>query len=182
MTTQGLTINRDRTVVLIMDFVTRIVEGFASDPKGVVERAAQVLKAARQAKVPIIYVVPGGPGRGSNPAGSDIHPGVAPTPDDPVVPKARMGAFSTTGLDAMLRQMGRDTLVLLGVATSGCVLSTARWGFDLNYKLLIVGDACSDPDPEAHRALTEQVHPKSYVGLWRLGQVITAKEFSIALG
>ena len=178
MTTQQLTFDRDKAAVLIMDFTTGIVENAASDPKGAVERAAHVLAATRRAGVPVIYVVPGGPDRPP----ATIHPGVQPVAGEPVVVKERFGAFSTTGLDTRLRQMGKDTLVLLGVATSGCVLSTARWAFDLGYKLVIVEDACSDPEPEVHRALTQQqAHPKSYLGLWRMGQVTTAQEFSAAL-
>ena len=177
--TQAATLDLTKTVVLIMDFTKAIVEGYATDPKGVVERAAGVLAAARKAGVPVIHVVP--TPRGDAAPASTIHPGVAPVPGEPVIAKARIGSFSTTGLDAMLRQMGRDTLVLLGVATSGCVLSTARWAADVNYKLVVVTDACSDPDPAAHRALTErEAYPKSFLGLWRLGTMMTAEEFSRA--
>jgi len=70
----------------------------------------------------------------------------------------------------MLREMGVDTLILMGVATSGCVLSTIRWAVDINYKPVVVGDACSDPDPEVHRVLTEKVYP-------RQGTVLTAQAF-----
>jgi nicotinamidase-related amidase len=50
--------------------------------------------------------------------------------------------------------MGVDTVILMGVATSGCVLSTIRWAFDINYKPYVLADACSDPDPEVHPLLT----------------------------
>jgi nicotinamidase-related amidase len=56
--------------------------------------------------------------------------------------------------------MGVDTVILMGVATSGCVLSTIRWAFDINYKPYVLADACSDPDPEVHRVLTEKVYPR----------------------
>ena len=177
MTTQTLTLDPARTVVLIMDFGKDIVENYASDPSGVVQHAAEVLAAARKASVPVIHVIPGGPGR----APMAIHPGVVPVEDELTIMKERMGSFSTTGLDARLRQMGRDTLVLMGVSTSGCVLSTARWGYDLNYKQVVVSDGCSDPSPDVHKLLTEQVHPNSFVGLWRLAQVATAREVSAAL-
>ena len=177
MTTQQLTLDPAHTAVLIMDFAQNIVDNYASDPPGVVQHAAEVLAAARKTGVPVMYVMPGGPGR--DPA--VIHPGVAPAADEVTILKERMGSFSTTGLDARLRQMGRDTLVLMGVATSGCVLSTARWGFDLNYKQIVVTDGCSDPNPDVHKLLTQQVHPNSFVGLWRLAQMATAREVSAAL-
>ena len=177
MATQPLAFEQDRTAVLIMDFSTRTVENAASDPKSVVERAVQVLEAARAAKIPVLHVMP----RGSGESPVKIHPEVAPIADEITIIKERWGAFSTTGLDARLRQMRSDTLVLMGIATSGVVLTTARWAFDMSYETIIVQDACSDPEPEVHRLLVEEVHPKSYLGLWRTAQVTNAQEFCAAL-
>ena len=154
------TLHRPTSAVLIMDFQIRIVNNVASDPQGVVERAAQALHGARQAGIPVIYVVHrGGPFRDEAPDVA-IHPGVAPVPGETVVTKTKPGAFSTTGLDVMLRERGVDTVILMGVATSGCVLSTIRWAVDINYKPVVVADACSDPDAEVHRVLTEKVYPR----------------------
>ena len=173
--TQQVALDQDRTAVLIMDFQNRIVNNFASDPQGVVQRAAQVLQGARQAGISVIYVVHrGGPFRESSPD-VEIHPGVAPAPGETIISKTRTSPFSTTGLDVMLREMGRDSLVLMGVATSGCVLSTMRWAADINYKLIVVADGCSDPDSEVHRVLTEKIYP-------RQGTVLTAQEFLQAAG
>jgi nicotinamidase-related amidase len=151
---EPVTLERHTSAVLIMDFQIRIVNNFASDPQGVLERAAQALHGARQAGIPVLYVVHrGGPFR-------DEAPGVAPAPGETVVTKRKPGAFSTTGLDILLREMGVDTVILMGVATSGGVLSTIRWAVDINYKPFVVADACSDPDPEVHRILTEKVYPR----------------------
>ena len=95
---------------------------------------------------------------------------MAPALGETVVIKTKPGAFSTTGLDIMLREMGVDTVILMGVATSGCVLSTIRWAVDINYKPFVLVDACSDPDPEVHRVLTEKVYP-------RQGTVLTTQAF-----
>ena len=53
-----------------------------------------------------------------------------------------------------------DTLVLTGIATSGVVLSTLRQAADLDYKLIVLADACLDGDAEVHRILTEKVFPR----------------------
>ena len=74
-----------------------------------------------------------------------------------------------------MREMGRDSLVLMGVSTAGCVLSTIRWAADINYKVAVVSDGCDDPDPEVHRVLTEKIYP-------RQGPVMTAQEFLQAAG
>jgi nicotinamidase-related amidase len=51
-------------------------------------------------------------------------------------------------------------LVLLGVSTSGVVLSTVRHGADADYKLVVLKDCCADGDDDVHRVLTEKIFPK----------------------
>jgi nicotinamidase-related amidase len=60
----------------------------------------------------------------------------------------------------LLRAAGADALVLAGIATSGVVLSTLRQAADLDYRLTVLADACTDADPEVHRVLTEKVFPR----------------------
>ncbi len=85
---------------------------------------------------------------------------MTPAEGETVITKVRPGPFSTTALDVNLREMGKDTLIVTGVATSGCILSAVRRATDVNYKFVVVSDACSDGDPEVHRALTEKVYPR----------------------
>lgn len=89
-----------------------------------------------------------------------VHPDLAPEPDDIVVRKVRVGAFSTTDLDARLRERGVTTLVLAGIATSGVVLSTVRDGSDRDYRLFVLADCCADADPEVHDVLLHKVFPR----------------------
>ncbi len=172
--TQQVAIDREKTAVLIMDFQQRIINNVASDPQTVVQKAAQALAAARQAGIPVIYVVHRGGAFQEYAPDVEIHPGVAPAAGETVITKTRPGPFSTTALDVNLREMGKDTLVVMGVATSGCVLSAVRWANDINYKFIVLADACSDADPEVHRVLTEKVYP-------RQGTVITTQQFIEAL-
>ena len=48
----------------------------------------------------------------------------------------------------------------VGYATSGVVLSTVRYAADLDYRLLVVEDCCSDQDPEVHDFLTQRIFPR----------------------
>ncbi len=168
--TQQVAIDREKTAVLIMDFQQRIINNVASDPQTVVQKAAQALAAARQAGIPVIYVVHRGGAFQEYAPDVEIHKGVAPEAGELVITKSKPGPFSTTALDVTLRDMGKDTLVLMGVATSGCVLSVVRWATDINYKFIVLADACSDGDPEVHRVLTEKVYP-------RQGTVMTTQQF-----
>ena len=174
MTQQLTQIDPAKTAVLIMDFQQRIIANVASDPVAVVENAAKALDGARAAGIPVIYVVHrGGPFADYAPD-IELHPGVTPADGEMVITKVRPGPFSTTALDVTLREMGRDTLVIMGVATSGCVLSGVRWAVDVNYSFIVLSDACSDGDPEVHRVLTEKVYP-------RQGRVMATDEFLQAI-
>lgn len=173
--TQSHILDKDKAVVLIMDFQNGIVGSAATDPKGVVERASMALLGARSAGIPVVYIVHRGGRFETASTESEIHPGVAPGPNERIISKTKAGSFSTTGLDVLLREMGKDTLILMGVATSGCVLSTVRWAADINYKIVVISDACDDRDPEVHRVLTEKVYP-------RQGTVMKAQEFLQELG
>jgi len=76
-----------------------------------------------------------------------------------VVTKRRVGAFSTTELDAGLRTKNVTSLILFGISTSGVVLSTVRWAADMDYAPYVISDACADQDEEVHRVLVEKVFP-----------------------
>jgi nicotinamidase-related amidase len=149
--------DRDRAVLLSMDFQRGILANYAQDADGVVRRAAEVLASARANAVPVIHVVHRGAPVVERPEDAVIAARLIPQGDEQVMTKTRSGPFSTTGLDVLLRQMQRDELILMGIATSGVVLSTVRWAMDLGYRLTIVKDACDDRDPEVHRVLTEKV-------------------------
>ena len=174
MTQQATKIDAARTAVLIMDFQQRIIANVATEPAAVVENAAKALDGARQAGIPVIYVVHRGGPFAEYAPDVELHEGVAPAEGELVITKVRPGPFSTTALDVTLREMGKDNLVIMGVATSGCVLSSVRWAVDINYSFIVLSDACSDGDPEVHRVLTEKVYP-------RQGTVMTTDEFLAAI-
>jgi nicotinamidase-related amidase len=60
----------------------------------------------------------------------------------------------------ILRANGIDTLILLGIATSGVVLSTLLHASDADYRLLIVKDCCTDLDSEMHACLMGRFFPQ----------------------
>ena len=163
-----------KSAVLIMDFQQRIINNVASEPEAVVHNAARALDGARAAGIPVIYVVHRGGPFAEYAPDVELHQGVVPADGERIITKTKPGPFSTTALDVNLREMGKETLIIMGVATSGCVLSTVRWAVDINYRFIVLSDACSDADPEVHRVLTEKVYP-------RQGTVITTGEFLAAL-
>jgi nicotinamidase-related amidase len=65
----------------------------------------------------------------------------------------------------ILRANGVDTLILLGIATGGVVLSTLLHASDADYRLFIVKDCCTDLDSEVHACLTEKFFPQRATAL-----------------
>jgi nicotinamidase-related amidase len=89
-----------------------------------------------------------------------IHPDVRPAEGEVVVGKHRVNALYGTDLEMVLRANAIDTLVMLGYATSGVVLSTVRFAADLDYRLVVVEDCCTDQDPEVHDFLCQRIFPR----------------------
>jgi nicotinamidase-related amidase len=81
-------------------------------------------------------------------------------PDDLVIYKQRVGAFSDNHLEMVLRSRRIEHLVFFGIATSGIVLSTLRCAFDFDFRSVVLKDACLDSDEEVHRVLIEKVFPR----------------------
>ncbi len=169
-----------RPALLVMDVQNGIVERVGAAADSLLAALARATTAAREARVPVIYVRvafrPGGAeisarnrsfaalaGAGSmsldDPA-TQVHPAVAPAPDDVVVVKKRVSAFTGSDLDVVLRSLEVDSLVLTGIATSGVVLSTVRHAADLDFDLTVLHDGCADTDPEVHRVLLDKVFPR----------------------
>ena len=96
-----------------------------------------------------------------------------PQRDLAIVTHQRVGGFHDSELDEVLRGLGVDTVVFLGVATNASVESTARAASDLGYRVLVVSDACSAATPEAHAASLESL------GL--LAEITTADDLIAAL-
>ena len=105
---------------------------------------------------------------------SAIPDPVAPQDEDLVVRKTRVGAFSTTDLHEQLQKQGIRSLLLMGISTSGVVLSTVRDAADRDYKVFVLSDACADPVPEIHDFLNQRIFPSQ-------AQVITVAEFEAGL-
>ncbi|MEZ5937945.1 MAG: isochorismatase family cysteine hydrolase [Hyphomonadaceae bacterium] len=79
---------------------------------------------------------------------------VGPVPEDGemIVSKLRYSGFFGTSLDARLRAMGVDTLVVCGLTTECCVDCTVRDAFHLDYFVFLPVDACAAYDVETHDA------------------------------
>jgi nicotinamidase-related amidase len=173
-------IEPQQTALLIMDYQPGIVDRL-DDAGELLDRAAEAIALARSRGVQVAYVrvafedddydaVPATnksfarlrdvrANHAQSPE-TAVHDRVAPAPDDIVVRKVRVGAFSTTDLDPQLRARGITTLILAGISTSGVVLSTIRDGADRDYRIFVLADATADFDAEVHDVLMTKIFPR----------------------
>ncbi|MGH1561665.1 isochorismatase family protein [Mumia sp. DW29H23] len=131
--------------------------------------ARRVLDAARAAGVPVVhtrvaYDAEGTDGgvflrklpalRGLVGGGplSEIVEQVAPAKGETVVVKQYASAFFGTTLSSTLASAGVDTVLVVGVSTSGCIRATAVDALQHGLVPVVVRDAVADRAPGPHEA------------------------------
>lgn len=175
-----LDINLKSSALLVMDCQVGIINSLVpSEKEKVLTNLVKAIGAARKAGIPVVYVVvhfregypeispkntlfsrirEAGRLRGAAPD-NNICDEISPQPGEVIVTKKRISAFTGSDLEVVLRSQGIDTLVLTGVSSLGVVESTARFAFDLDYRLFVLGDCCSDRDPEANKIAITRLLP-----------------------
>ncbi len=80
--------------------------------------------------------------------GAQVIRELKPEAGDLIVDKPRFSAFFKTDLDNSLRELGVDTVVICGVSTEVCVLSTAYDAICLDFHVIVLDDCCASRFPE----------------------------------
>lgn len=81
---------------------------------------------------------------------------LVPQPGEAIVTKLSVSAFTSSNIDALLRNVGVQSLVVTGVSTSQCVDLTARDAADRGYACTVVEDAVAEDREEYHQGTLEQ--------------------------
>jgi maleamate amidohydrolase len=82
----------------------------------------------------------------------EIDPRIAPRADEPVLNKLFASAFFGTPLASFLTANGRDSLIVTGVSTSGCVRATVVDAIQHGFRPVVPREAVGDRNPDAHAA------------------------------
>ena len=83
---------------------------------------------------------------------AEILPEVAPQGDEIVLSKLTSSVFNSTTLETVLHNIGIQNLIVVGLATDGCVESTVRTATEKDYGVILVEDACGTIAPQLHEA------------------------------
>ena len=163
-----------------VDFVSQdgVAGGWGVDLTSVsaaIAAAERLVDAARRAGAPVVFIglftspeqdspvwVERLRRRGGDPAAESAlcragsqgaaFVGPQPAPGEAVIAKTRYSGFHGTDLDATLRRLGVDTLIICGVTTECCVDCTVRDAFHRDYHVFVATDACAAYEPDLHEA------------------------------
>ena len=134
----------------------------------VIPNLVRLRMAARQAGIEVIYTViesltADGRDRSLDykltgfhfPRGSEearIIAELVPAPDEIVLPKTSSSPFNSTTLDYVLRNIGKDAVIVGGFQTDQCIDHTVRDGADRGYAMTCITDGCTTKTEARHRA------------------------------
>lgn len=160
-----------QTALLVVDLQKGIVGFPTVHPiEGVIKNAVALAEAFRTRKLPVVLINVDNraPGRAEHafsvkefPADwTEIIPELNRQPSDHLVTKRTWGAFTNTDLDRYLKAHGVTQVVVVGVATTAGVESTARHAHELGYNVTLAVDAMTDMDADAHHNSITRIFPK----------------------
>ncbi len=88
---------------------------------------------------------------------AEVIDALAPLDNDIVIPKTSSSLFNSTNFEYVLRNLGVEYLMVMGMVTDKCVETTVRDGCDRGFLMTVVEDACA--------ANAERRHEESLIGI-----------------
>lgn len=162
----------ERPALIAIDLIKAFTDhesDLGSDVDEIVEQASRLLAAFREHDLPryfttVAYQESYGdagifiekvPALRELRLGSDrvkVDDRLAPDDNERVILKKYASAFFGTDLETELTTHGVDTLVLIGVTTSGCIRATAVDSLQHGYRTIVPADAVGDRAEGPHKA------------------------------
>jgi nicotinamidase/pyrazinamidase len=106
--------------------------------------------------------------------GAEVVDDLNPKTTDIILPKRRFSAFFKTDLDQTLRTLGVDTIVVTGVTTEVCVLTTAMDGLSHDFSAILLEDCTASRKKKFHQACLNLYRD---FALYPLLRIMTLEEF-----
>ena len=197
---ESIKVDAERTALLVIDMQNAFLdpEGILYMPsaEAMIPRLMGVVDTCREAGVPVIWVRlshefmgttiyrelwpdhfedDGQPKLRRGSRDFELHKDLKVLPGELVVDKFKYTAFTGTNLETILRHLGRDTVIIVGLATNACCESTARDAFFRDFRVIVVSDANATLNDEMQKASLDNI-------AMLFGYVLTADELRQALG
>lgn len=186
-----------RTAIIVVDMLRDNVytgehSGMGPQARGLIPGIKRLLEFARGRSLPVIFAndafLPDDfifrdtgvkPHAIMGTPGAQVISEFGPETSDIVLEKRRFSAFLGTGLDVSLRKMGIDTIVVAGIGTPVCVLTTALDGLAHEFRVILLEDCCASFRREDHEAII-RVYRKALRG--PLFRIMELEEFLLLSG
>ena len=145
----------NRPAILVVDMLNDFVYGALTCERGkaIVPATAQLLDAARAKGVPVIFCNDAhlkgidrelklwGDHAIVGTEGAKVIPELKVGEGDYVIPKRRYSGFFQTDLDITLKELGVQTVVMIGLHTHMCVRHTSADAYSLGYDVVVAKEA-----------------------------------------
>ena len=189
---EALVVDPRRTAVLVVDMLNEFCkEGGAMVLPGyeaLIGPQTRLIESARAAGAPVVFVVDTHrrhmrherefakrtPHCIEGEWGCQVIDELAPREDDIFVVKRRYSGFFNTDLDLTLKDMGVDTVIVVGVVTNICVRSTVHDAFFHGYQVIVPEDCVAATGPREQESSLYDIAT-------HFGFVSDAKEVAAAL-
>ncbi len=152
-----------KKAIIVVDMIHDFVTGKLGSPRAqkIIPNIAALLKKARKQGIPIIYLRDAhtktdremsiwGEHAMKGTDASEIVPELKPEKNDIVIEKRWYSGFVDTELSSVLKKLGVDTLIILGVSTDICVQNNVGHAYFSGYKTIVPQDCTASIDEEAH--------------------------------
>lgn len=133
----------EKIALMIIDMQRALVEQHPENEEVVVHHILTLLKTAREAALPVVYVAHDG-GKDNELAfatnGWEFIDALKPQNGEPRFDKTVCNAFSVEELHAYLQQNSVTQLMIVGMRTEFCVDATVKGALELDYNVTIPED------------------------------------------
>lgn len=75
---------------------------------------------------------------------------LAPLENEIVIPKTSSSVFNSTNIEYVLRALGTEYILTMGIVTDQCVETAIRDGCDRGFLMTLIDDACATHSQERH--------------------------------
>lgn len=148
-----MALDPQKTALLVIDVQNEYFDGKWPIPDGsrTLQQIERAIDATQASGATVVYVQHAvlNPERGIFLPGShgfELHARLHPRANDPRIVKNYPGSFSKTNLENTLQQHDIDTIVVSGYMTHMCCDTTAREGFQRDFRVLFLNDATATRD------------------------------------
>ena len=162
---------RKKTALLLIDLQNEGGTSAVASMDEILQNSAALIEECRKQDIPILYTrhINRGDAIGlanKEPLNEDGEPLyyhdqtdaievsdiIKPKPHDIIIDKYRYSGFYESSLDLMLKSLGVEHLIVGGVLTDVCVLSTVMDAYYRDYRVSLVEDMCGTTTEGAHMA------------------------------